>query len=230
MKATGEDLFAKPSPVTLGEILTAYIERRIKLESSNPIRTTRDVEGQRRRNLKHLVDRKIVSIRKPELLALREQVHKKRGPCAANRLMNMLRAAINFAIETELWKGENPAIGIPTFKEHPRRRFLYKDELDRLRAALDRTENRDLRDFVRLALMTAARKSDITSMKFSDLALDGGTWLVRMPKNAVPYRIALTSASKFFAAALSIPRGCGFSLRKAPAGTSWISKGVGTGF
>src|SRR5665213_2257211 len=69
MKATGEDLFAKPSAITLGHVIKEYVARRIKLESSNPDRAVKDVEGQRDRCLKHLVDRKIASIRKPELLA-----------------------------------------------------------------------------------------------------------------------------------------------------------------
>jgi integrase len=190
-RASGENPFARPADITLGEIIDQYVERWIKLQTSRPERAVKDVEGQRDRCLKHFVGRKIASIRKPEILALREAVHKKRGPSSANRLMQMLRAAINWAIRTELWDGDNVVENIPKFDEHPRERFLYKNELDSLAAALAETPNRDLADFVKLALVTGARKSDITSMRWSDVSLDAAVWVVPHPKNKTPYRVAL---------------------------------------
>lgn len=191
-KETGENPLAPPSGVTLGEVFAAYVERHVRLTPSHPERAADGVAGQARRCLKPFLDRKVASIRRGELLALRESVHKERGPSAANKLLQTIRAAVNWAVESELYKGANVAEGIPMFKEKKRRRFLYKHELDALRDALDKTPNRDLVDFVRLALMTGARKSDIYSMRWSDVALDRRTWLVPQPKGGEPYLIALT--------------------------------------
>jgi len=177
---------------TLGEIITQYIERHIRATAAHPERAVKEIQSQTHRCLKNLSERKVASIRRAEILALRETTYKKSGPSAANRLVQNLRAALNWAIEAELWTGVNPAEGIPMYREKKRRRFLYKHELDALRDALNQTPNRDLADFVRLALMTGARKSDIYSMKWTDLALDRGTWLVPEPKNREPYPIALT--------------------------------------
>ena len=74
-----------------------------------------------------------------------------------------------------------------------RERFLSGDELAHLFRAMKRPKNRirDLVDFVKLALWTGARRSDVLSMKWEDLALVDNTWRVPMSKGGKPYLLPL---------------------------------------
>jgi integrase len=105
-----------------------------------------------------------------------------------------LKSVINWGIDTERYEGGNVATKIDMFPEYSRERVAQKTELARLFAELEpeREPSRDLRDFVWLALTTGARKSDILSMKWDDLALADNRWTVpSTTKSGKPYEVAL---------------------------------------
>jgi integrase len=105
-----------------------------------------------------------------------------------------LRAVINWGIAQEIWTGENPATRIKQFHEEPRTRFLAKNEIRKLFRVLASREpsRRDVSDFILLALLTGARKSDIVSARWDKIAFETRSWEIPNPKNKKPYRVALT--------------------------------------
>ena len=118
-------------------------------------------------------------------------VSQKDGPCAANRVLQNLRALFNWAIKEEIWSGENPATKISQFHEKRRARFLLPDEMRRLFTALLDEPHQDARDYILLALVTGARKSDVTAMRWDEIVFETSSWGIPDPKNREPYRVAL---------------------------------------
>lgn len=89
------------------------------------------------------------------------------------------------------WKVENPAKDVKRYDEEPRERFLQPEELARFNDCLQEEMHRDLRDFLTLAITTAARRGDILSMKWSDLSWELKNWRVTHPKNGESYTVSL---------------------------------------
>lgn len=67
----------------------------------------------------------------------------------------------------------NPCKGIKRFSEKSRERFLQPEEISAFFIALDSVETTEIfRDFVYLSLLTGARRGNILSMRWNDIALD----------------------------------------------------------
>ena len=76
--------------------------------------------------------------------------------------------------------------------EAARERRLWNDEVKALLDALDKQTNQDIRDFVLLALVTGARKSNILSMRWDDvLPLERAIWRIPDTKNGLPHDLPL---------------------------------------
>jgi integrase len=71
---------------------------------------------------------------------------------------------------------DNPAREVSRHAEHPRTRRLTTDELTRLWAAAG--NDPEWRDFFRLLILTGARRAAFQAMRWQDLNLDAGVWLV----------------------------------------------------
>ena len=78
------------------------------------------------------------------------------------------------------------------FREKKRERSSQPAELPAFFEALRKQKNTDLRDYVLLALWTGARRNDVLSMRWRDVALDQNRWIVPAPKNQEAYAIPLT--------------------------------------
>jgi integrase len=70
-----------------------------------------------------------------------------------------------------------------------RDRFLQPDELGRFNEALKTETHADLKDFLTLAITTAARRSDIFSMRWTDVKWERRVWTVPYPKNGESYEL-----------------------------------------
>ena len=92
-------------------------------------------------------------------------------PVAADRsapiLSVIMRQAEIYGYRPE---GSNPCAGIRRYRRKGRERFLSEPELRRLGSVLDRHEVRHPREaaFVRLLLLTGCRKSEISTLQWSD--------------------------------------------------------------
>lgn len=85
----------------------------------------------------------------------------------------------------------NPAQGIKVSgKKVTRDRFLVADELPRFFDSVG-GEEENMRDFILLALLTGARRSNLCAMRWSEIDLVGGIWRIPRTKNDEPQNVTL---------------------------------------
>lgn len=96
-------------------------------------------------------------------------------PIRANRVGEALRKMFNLAIEWGM-RDDNPASGFYRRVENARERFLTKDEIDRLAAALDRDEDQRAAGIIRICMLTGARVGEVRQARFEQFNLDLGIW------------------------------------------------------
>ena len=122
---------------------------------------------------------------------------RRRRQASANRVLTILKAALNYAERTGKYSGPAPWKLVPPFKnvdatEHP---YFTRDEAIRLQNACVP----DLRLLVRGALETGCRYGELSSMKVSDFNNDAGTIAVRESKSGkVRHAHLTTSGHEFF--------------------------------
>jgi integrase len=117
------------------------------------------------------------------------------GQRTANLALSLVRAMFNWALEPRraLFSGINPAAKHDLFPEVDRDRFLHPDELKPFFEALAEAGSETMRDFILLALLTGARRSNVAAMQWKDLNLERGEWAVSgaQMKNGKPQTITL---------------------------------------
>jgi len=189
---------AKPAKaLKLGNLFDDYCTLHAA-KAKNPVKALEGAKWFFDAYLSNLRNRELASITRAELRDLHAFVGEKHGSVAANRAIQLLKRVINWGIDTERYEGGNVATKIVMFPEYSRERVAQKTELARIFAELEpeREPSRDLRDFVWLALTTGARKSDILSMKWDDLALADNRWTIpSTTKTGKPYEAALPPRS-----------------------------------
>jgi integrase len=123
---------------------------------------------------------------------LKKTVHERRFKSGsyANRVMAVVSSVYGWAMSMDL-ADKNPASRIKRFKEKSRDRFLQPDEVKRFFAALAQEENKEVQDFIMLALLTGARKKYILSMRWDQISFSGMEWRIPSTKNDDPLRIPL---------------------------------------
>jgi integrase len=201
--AQGEEPFTKPNTETFGGVFERYVEQHLGVEAKNPEKAKNAATGDVNRYCPSWKARRLDSIEHEHIRALHRKILEEKGPYAANRTLQHIRAALNWAITESIWPGPNPAARVQLAKEEKRTRFAQPDELPRLFKALHLGPNRDLRDFVLLALFTGARRGDLLAMRWENIFLSAqghARWEVPNPKNSEPYNIALVpGASRILA-------------------------------
>lgn len=121
---------------------------------------------------------------------------KKFSVCSANRVLELIRHMYNKAIEwgKKFSKG-NPAAQIRCFPEKPRTRFMNAEELKRFFEHLEKEQDTSFRDYLYLLLFIAQRKSNIISLKWSDVDLENGLVFFADTKNNEPHYTTLTPSA-----------------------------------
>jgi integrase len=94
-----------------------------------------------------------------------------RAPTKANRTVAILSKMFSLSIKWEM-RGDNPAKGIERNGESKRKRYLNGDEPQRLAAALDKYDNQQVADAIRLILLTGARKAEVLGAKWDQFNLN----------------------------------------------------------
>lgn len=191
----GRNPFEQHDAPTLRVALDDYAEHRLKKTAKDPDKAIRSVNWMAERYLASWLNRTLSAIRDEDVDKLHAKIGNDYGHYSANRIFELLRAVFNHAIKRKLFDGHNPARNVDRFHEDQRTRFAQPDELPRLFKALQAKDtNPDLKDFVWLALMTGARRSNILTMQWQDISLtaDGRQlWTIPNPKNREPYTIPL---------------------------------------
>ena len=73
-----------------------------------------------------------------------------------------------------------------------RDRFLQADELTPFFKALSESTNEIMRDFFLLALLTGARRANVSGMRWVDVDLEAGVWRIAKTKNGTPQAVTLS--------------------------------------
>jgi len=101
------------------------------------------------------------------------------SPTTVRNTMALLRQIVNHGMERNLTKGFPGKIPVPRVAASLRGDDLSPTHLAELLAALDADTDQDAADVVRLALYTGARREEILRLRWPDVDLDRGLWMLR---------------------------------------------------
>ena len=174
--------------LTLGQFYEKYLEQHLKLRGKR----IKNPESYYKLYLSPWRRRKMSGIKRTDVQALHAEIAVDKGGVTANRVYQLLRAMYNRANYWGDYAGENPAAGIDRYPEKSRKRFLQPDEMPRFFAALAESDE-TLRDFVLLALLTGARRSNVQSMRWDQLHLGRATWDIPVTKTGDSHIVPLVS-------------------------------------
>lgn len=122
--------------------------------------------------------RRLSTIEKVDVLERHRAIGKANGAYTANRWRGVLHRLFEVAIADFDFAGGNAARKIKPFAEAERERFVTPEELPRLFDAIDAAEDVRIADFLRLALLTGARKGALLRMRFEDVDLGRAVWTI----------------------------------------------------
>jgi integrase len=122
--------------------------------------------------------RRLSSLAKVDVLERHRTVGKEHGNYVANRWRGVLHRLFEVAVEDFDFAGGNPVRKVKPFGEQERERFVTPEELPRLFDAIDAAEDVRIADFLRLALLTGARRGALLRMRFADVDLGRAVWTI----------------------------------------------------
>jgi integrase len=114
-----------------------------------------------------------------------------RGPYAANRAIELLRACFNDAMDKGLATAD-PTRSVEMFPEARRKRFLQPEELLRLEKVLTDESNQDVAEFTKLLLLTGVRKNNLYAARWEEISFERSTWDIPMTKNGESLSVPLS--------------------------------------
>ena len=100
------------------------------------------------------------------------------GPIAANRVLALLSSMWGWGQEHLGLELPNPCLGVRRSKESARERTLSEGEIKEFLMALEKTEDVDIRDVLRVMLMTGQRKACVIQMTWAELNLRDHIWTI----------------------------------------------------
>jgi integrase len=182
---------ARKAELTFAQLAELYIEQHALVR--NRPRTVDAVRHALRHDLLPAWGaRGLSTIGRRDVIDLLDAIVARGAPINANRVLALISTMFNFAVDREL-VDRNPAYRIhrPAL-ERSRDRVLGDDEIRQLWAQLGRETTRIAFGF-RLALLTAARSNEIFAMKWDELDLDDGWWVIpaARAKNKKSHRVPL---------------------------------------
>ena len=196
--AQGKDLAAErrtrrlpnSNDPTLGKLLTHTLEQHWKPNCRTWKEQGRLFEKYTPANWN---SRRLSTISKVDVLERHRAIGKENGCYVANRWRGVIHRLFAVAAEDFDFVGGNPVRSVKPFTEKERERFVTPEELPRLFDAIDACEDVRIADFLRIALLTGARKTSILRMKFEDVDLARAVWIIPAndSKNKSPVHVPL---------------------------------------
>lgn len=105
------------------------------------------------------------------------------GPTTIRHVLALLRQIINFGISRGLTEGTRKKIPVPPMPGNMKTEDLTPGELAGLIKALDADPDQDAADIVRLVLYTGARRAEVMGIRWDDVDLSRGVWILRDRKD-----------------------------------------------
>lgn len=126
------------------------------------------------------------------------------APATVDRMVVLLRFALNLAVKWGLLSGEKHPVKNFEFFNVPnaRERYLVAEEVDRLVDALKASNNKDLLSIVRGLLLTGCRRGEILNARWRDIDMTSGVWVIPITKQGRPHQLPLSSNLKAYLSAL----------------------------
>jgi integrase len=205
-----DDQRAMKQENTVGEFFDIYLEHFAKVHNRSWQKHDVHTFNKHLAQWRHL---KLSAIRKMDVVNLHAKIGRNSGRYAANRVLELLSAMYNKAIEWE-WKGENPAKGVPAFREYKRERFLQPEEFPRFLKSVMEEPNETVRDYVLVSLFTGARRGNVQEMKWEQVNFDHATWRIPVTKHGDSETVTLSPE------ALAI-------LERRKSAAEWVFPGTG---
>jgi integrase len=185
------------TPPTFQQLVDSYCQLRVRPHANNPTRAEINVLWMTRKYFSTWRYRPVTDIGINDMLLVRNTLAARGKQHQANRCTELIKSLYSWSCKApdgkvNFWKCDNPAADVQHYPEEARTRFLQPGELVRFNEQLQKeTHGVDLRDFLVLALATAARKSNILSMKWEDVLWERRIWRVPLSKNGSGYDISL---------------------------------------
>jgi len=180
---------------TVGAIVQAYIEARTpQWSAGEPVRAQRRLD----KHIAPKIGRVSLNVLTRREVRDMHSAISRRAKYEANRSLELLRAAINWALSEGGWRaadlaeGENPATRIRPNHEKTRREWVRPDEVPALVQAIKAESDPWIQGFFRLALLTGARKSELLNLEWSAVDLKRRTVTFRDTKNREDHELPLS--------------------------------------
>lgn len=178
--------------LTFAQALEQYLPNKRKRDGSHLAdKTKSDYMDLMRLYLGNIKDKKLSEIARTEIKAIHIKATKK-SPAQADRTLAVVSAVFSYMQGLELFTGVNPATRIQKNPAPSRDRFLQADELTPFFKALSESTNELMRDFFLLALLTGARRANVSAMRWADVDLVTGVWRIAKTKNGTPQTVTLS--------------------------------------
>ena len=183
---------AVKAELTFGEAFDDFLERKRKRDGSAiSDKTKRDYTDLLRLYLDGIKGKRLSVIERNEVKAIHARTTKK-SAAQADRVVAVVSAVFTFMLAHERFSGQNPATRIQKNPAPSRDRFLQADELTPFFKALSESTNEIMRDFFLLALLTGARRANVSAMRWADIDLVAGVWRIAKTKNGTPQTVTLS--------------------------------------
>jgi Site-specific recombinase XerD len=154
---------------TFGDVAEAWIEK-----VARPNNDSWKLQGRRLEMhvLPHWRDRRIAAIKRGDVRDLVEGIE---GGVLPNRVLTVIKTVFRYALSRD-WIDASPVEGITKPKtEAERDRVLTMDEVKRLWIASD-LSGYPFGHFLRILMLTGQRRTEVASMRWSDIDLEAATW------------------------------------------------------
>jgi integrase len=176
------------------DLVEAYITRQVRTEANRPDKAEADLRGRLKTHFDAWMDRKLDSLAVDDVVTVKEACG--RHHVTANRNTELIRRMFAWSARTKdgrinFRKVENIAKDVELYLEEERTVFLQPEQLVSFHKCLADEPHVDLKDFLVLAMASAARKSDIFSMKWEDWHRERNIWTVAHPKMGPAYDVSL---------------------------------------
>jgi integrase len=183
---------AHKGEVTFGELFEHYLalpHRRTK----RPRRDATTAEYRRlwSAHLERWSKRSLSGITRDDVAELHAAFGRRGAFHAGNRALALIRAMYGAAIGLG-YTGPDPTAGVTKYAERARDRFIDREEMPRLLAALE-ADGSAMADFALVLMFTASRRRPAEAMKWDDVDLELALWRIPETKGGEPLTIPLSA-------------------------------------